>query len=169
MIKELNSIDKIYLGPGEFYLSNEPVIISTVLGSCIAIIMYNDKKKISAIAHCVLPVKPDNFINKEIHSEYKYVDTAITSMINSLHKFKVKKEELKVKLFGGAEQYFEGRKNLSVGKMNIETAINTLKREGLKVETLDVGGNEGRKIILFAQNGDVYLSRLGKFLNDKNR
>lgn len=162
MIKDLINMDKVFIGPGEFYLSREPLVIVTALGSCVAIIMYNEIKKISAIAHCVFPEYTVNFNNKKEYSSYKYVDTAIQSMINSLHNVKVKKEEIKVKLFGGAEQYNEGRRNLSVGRMNVDSAINLLKKEGLQVVSSDVGGNAGRKIILFTQTGDVYLSRLGK-------
>ncbi len=169
MIKDLNNMGKVFIGPGEFYISSEPVKIITALGSCVAIIMFSEKKKISAIAHCVLPVCTLSLNNKKEHSNYKYIDTAIQSMINKLHEAEVKKEEIKVKIFGGAEQYGERGGNLSVGRLNVDKAFNLLKTEGLQVVSSDVGGNEGRKIILFAHTGDVYISRLGKLVNDKNR
>jgi chemotaxis receptor (MCP) glutamine deamidase CheD len=48
------------------------------------------------------------------------------------------------------------------------TAVDLLFDEGLEIVSSDVGGNEGRKIFLFSETGDVYLSRLGKLGSEKD-
>ncbi len=168
MIEEINHLPKIYLGPGEFHLSKEPEVVVTVLGSCIAIIMQNTEKKICAVSHCVMPDRDTYSNDKPGDSKYKCVDRAIHQMIKVLNKAEVEKNEITVKLFGGSEQLNEKRKNASIGKQNVLTAIDILFEEGLQIVASDVGGNEGRKIFISTQTGDVYLSRLGKLNNSKN-
>ena len=168
MIEEINHLPKIYLGPGEFHLSKEPEVVVTVLGSCIAIIMQNTEKQICAVSHCVMPDYGTYSNNNPGDSKYKYVDSAIHQMIKILNKANVEKNEITVKLFGGSEQLNEKRKNVSIGKQNVLTAIDILFEEGLQIVASDVGGNDGRKIFISTQTGDVYLSRLGNFSNSKD-
>ncbi len=168
MINEINNLPKIYLGPGEFHLSREPETVVTVLGSCISVVMYNTENKICAVSHSVMPDR-DTYINAEAgNSEYKFVDSAIRKMIRHFDKAEIERDKIKVKLFGGSEQINETGRNASVGKQNILMAINILFEEGLTIISSDVGGNEGRKLLISTQTGDVYLYRLGKLSNGKN-
>ena len=161
MIDEINDLPKIYLGPGKFHLSRKPETVVTVLGSCIAVVMYNTENNICAVSHSVMP-DHDTYMNLQTSSsEYKFVDTAIRKMIQHFDKAEIERDKIKVKLFGGSEQINESGRNASIGKQNILMAINILFEKGLTIISSDVGGNEGRKLLISTQTGDVYLYRLG--------
>lgn len=167
MRKEWKDLSLIYLHTGEFYMSERPEIVSTVLGSCISVIMYNDRLKISAISHCLLPTcKNDGTTCNTCSDGFKYVDCSIIRMLNEFEKLKIKKHEIDVKLFGGADVLGSEKREDSVGKQNIIAAIQTLNKERVKIISSDVGGLRGRKVFLLTSTGEVFISRLKeKFSN----
>ena len=56
MIKTEN-LPVIFLKPGEFHFSRKPEMITTILGSCVALILFDTITKTCAVTHCVLPEK----------------------------------------------------------------------------------------------------------------
>ena len=98
----MREADKIYLYPGDVYISGESKVVWTVLGSCIAIVLYNPRLSISAIAHAQLPEKPDKkkvcidscpnpcFHELPDTNEFKFVTCAITYMFAKFHSLGIK-------------------------------------------------------------------------------
>jgi chemotaxis protein CheD len=151
----------IYLHTGEFYLSDKAEVVATVLGSCISIIMFNERLKISAISHCLLPsCKNDGTTCTKCDQGFKYVDCSIIRMLNEFTKLKVKKHEIEVKIFGGADVLGSEMREDSVGKQNIIKAIQTLNKERIKITSSDVGGLKGRKLYLVTHTGEVFINKL---------
>ncbi|SHO43445.1 chemotaxis protein CheD [Desulfopila aestuarii] len=149
-------LEKIYLKPGELVITQEPVMVTTVLGSCVSVTMYHSGSKTASICHGMLPKGggSDNF---------KFVDTSIGYMIKFFQKMKIAREEIEVKLFGGADMFSGGRvsvSNLTVGRQNITTAIRCLKGFGLTIAASDVGGKNGRKLIFRTDSGIVFIKKM---------
>lgn len=165
-ILENNTV--LYLHPGELHFSNKSLVVTTVLGSCIAITMYDPVSKFSAISHCQLPKCNSNGCNcKNCNSSYKYVNCTIKAMIEKFELRKIKISDLEVKLFGGSDVLKKTNNNdYTVGKQNIEEAENELKKLGIKIKAFDTGGTRGRKLHFVTHTGDVYLTRLKG--NEKN-
>ena len=134
-------------------------MVTTVLGSCVTIIMYDFYTKISGMSHCIFPTQL-NIQEYKPYNEFRYVDTTIVKMLELMGRYKIPKNRIVVKLFGGAEQLHQSKQK-SVGRKNIEMAMSTLEGYGMSITAMDVGGNEGRKIYLSSQTGEVLLSRLG--------
>jgi len=151
-------LDKIYLKPGELVVTEEPVMVTTVLGSCVSVTMFNARTGTAAICHGMLPYggKSENF---------KYVDTALRYMLGYFKKLQIDRKEIEVKFFGGADMFTTTTKesntrNLTVGWQNISAATTCLKEYGLTPTASDVGGGIGRKLIFTTDTGIVYLKRL---------
>ena len=145
-----------FLKPGEVFISRDPVIISTVLGSCVAITMYSPEKNIGAICHAMLPSNPGDKEN------LAYVDSAVRHLYRKMVGCGGCKD-IVIKLFGGARvlaaaDYSDGRK--TVGEQNILEAERTLRELGLQVSKSDIGGTAGRKLFFSLKTGDVYLRKL---------
>jgi len=154
----------IYLKPAELCVTDKPSVVRTVLGSCLAVTMFNRRLGVSAICHALLPQhalkEPSNNARSE---KLKYVDYVIPKMVARMKSYDIKLEEIEVKLFGGAgmmNDQAEQVKNQPVGKLNIDTAIKVLEAEGLKLKTSDVGGTFGRKLFFYTHTGEVLLKRL---------
>jgi chemotaxis protein CheD len=147
----------IFMKPGEIYVSEEPAVVSTILGSCIAVTIFSERLKIGGICHALLPKSPST----NGHDRFRYVDSAICYMLNRFEIMGVKKDEMEVKLLGGADilEHIDGN-TTSVGQKNIEAALGIMKGKNIKLSTSDVGGKLGRKIRFYTNTGQVLLKRI---------
>lgn len=155
----------IYLKPGEVLVSRKPVLVSTILGSCVAVTMFSASRGFGAICHAMLPE------NSGRDNDLRYVDTALRHMYDKIAAFGIG-SDLIVKLFGGAQVLNVGGRTAdrqTVGDQNVAQAEAVLASLGLVVSARDTGGGRGRKLFFCTRNGDVYMRRLrsGKFSIDK--
>lgn len=160
-IKELPIV---YLKPAELCVTDQPTVVRTVLGSCLAITMFSPRLKISAICHALLP-EPDqqDAEQPKFLDRNKYVNSVIPEMIAKMRNYGISANEIEVKIFGGADMLSsqeERIKNQSVGRLNMTKALHILEAEGLRVRVSDVGGTFGRKIFFYTHTGEVLLKRL---------
>jgi len=85
----------------------------------------------------------------------------------------VKKNELEVKLFGGATGLTTSQVRppsaIGIGNKNVSAALDCLADKGLYPKCMDVGGNVGRKLLFATHSGDIWIKRLEKkmFLTDR--
>lgn len=153
----------IYLKPGEYYFGYHSVRITTVLGSCVSVSMYHHPSKLAALCHAVAPDCGIGTACKEKCVEFhRYVNCMVPAMAHSFFSRGIRPKEMEVKLFGGAAMLdTAGRKasRTSVGAMNIIAARKALQQLGLHLESTDVGGFAGRKIIFNTSTGEVLLKR----------
>ncbi len=110
----LNQHNRIDLKIGEVYIAKAPEIIWTVLGSCVAVVLYNQRLKIGAICHAQLPAQkhkgfkcsdacPVKCLTHVPESkEFKYVTCSIRYLLKKLSELGISKSDTIVKLFGGA-------------------------------------------------------------------
>lgn len=147
---------KIYLKPGELVTTEETLLVTTVLGSCISVTMFHRESQVAAICHGMLP-------SSEKEDSFKYVETSMRYMMKYFDWWKIPRAEIQVKLFGGAEMFSTtqpGVRNLTVGWQNISAARRCLLEYGLVLIASDVGGRMGRKLIFKTDTGIVYIKKL---------
>lgn len=143
---------------------NEPVRVTTVLGSCIAVTMFVGRLKAGAICHALLPVCKEMGVCRErCQNPYKYVECVVPEMIRGLQGYGAGLREIEVKLFGGADMFATSPRegHLSVGRQNIASARRTVAARDLRIKLSDVGDRYGRKIYFFPHTGEVWMKRLG--------
>lgn len=146
----------IYLKPGEVLVSRKPVLVSTVLGSCIAVTMFSEKHRFGAICHAMLPE------NGERDDDLRYVDAALQHIYSKIVSYGVG-TDLVVKLFGGAQVLDVGESSpdkLSIGDQNVAKAETVLASLGFTISARDTGGLKGRKLFFCTRSGDVYMRRM---------
>ncbi len=89
------------------------------------------------------------------------MDSAILHMTNRFRALGVRRDELEVKLFGGADVLEYCNENgISVGRQNIDTALEIIGEVGLRIIVSDVGGKVGRKLRFYTHTGQVLLKRM---------
>lgn len=150
-----SQLDKIYLKPGELIIMDEPMIVTTVLGSCISVTMFHPQTGTAAICHAMMP-------HGRGSASFKYVDTSINHMVKYFFHREVQSEEIQVKLFGGADMFKtvdSVTRNLSVGRQNIAVATNCLKAYGMVPTASDLGGRKGRKLVFKTDCGIVFIKK----------
>ena len=145
-----------YLKPGEVIVSRKPMLISTVLGSCVSVTMFSASRGFGAICHAMLPT------NLKRESDLRYVDTALKYLYTKAMENGAG-NDLVVKLFGGAQVLDIGEQapdRRTVGDQNVEQAETELAMLGLVVSARDTGGIRGRKLFFCTQSGDVFMRRI---------
>jgi chemotaxis protein CheD len=159
--------DVVIIHPGEFFASGDDMIISTVLGSCIAVAFYDAGRKIGGLNHFMLPaaIRSESFLMTE---SGKYGMFAMELVINEMLKLGARREHIKAKVFGGGHVLRTSQNHeATIPQSNINFAFNYLETEGISVESSDVGGTAARKIFLFPQNFRILLKRItGNLVTD---
>lgn len=152
----------LFLKPGEMLVSEEPTIVTTLLGSCVAVTMFGPRQRVGAICHALLPTCRKDFPCSHGHSEAgKYVECAVRLMVEGLVARGVPRNEIEAKLFGGSDMFDKAQGgSRSVGSQNLEMALSMLEGESVRLVTQDLGGPRGRKIIFHTHTGEVFLKRL---------
>lgn len=134
---------QVRLLPGGSYITAaRDEVIVTVLGSCVAACIRDPNSGFGGMNHFMLPENESGDWNG-VSASLRYGNHAMESLINSVLKSGCAREDLEIKLFGGANLY-EGV--TLVGEKNAEFTRNYLIKESLAVEAEDLGGPWGRRI-----------------------
>ncbi|HTR39465.1 MAG TPA: chemotaxis protein CheD [Bryobacteraceae bacterium] len=155
---------EVDLQPGEVYLAREPAILRTILGSCVSATFWSARLGAGAMCHGILPRCPPLTLASSPAEGHRYVDSSIRYLIQRFDALGVRRDELEVKLFGGADVLPIARAGrATVGSVNCQAAIQVLAEEGLIVRSSDLGGVRGRRIQFHTSSGDVLVYRLASW------
>jgi two-component system chemotaxis response regulator CheB len=148
----------VSLNIAELVVSKEPVVVSTVLGSCVSVCLFSDSEKGGGVIHFALPELPDNSNDNPL----RYGDYAIEKLIlETCHHLGVKSYQLKAKLVGGANNIASEHPSQHVGSKNVEIAKKLLSKHKIPIVGEDVGGAHGRKILFHVQTGRLQVAFVG--------
>ena len=153
--------EKIALGIGEGVVAKPPHIISCLgLGSCVAVTLYDTRRKVGGVAHVMLPFSKG--VN-ELHTPYQCADTAIVSLLEELSSRGSCRQDIVAKIAGGARMFACDNGSLpGIGQQNITSIKNILDSEGIPLLGKDIGGNYGRSIQFHLDSGRVIVTAVGK-------
>lgn len=143
-----------YLRPGTLFCTKTAYEITTVLGSCISVCLWDPVSKIGGMNHYLLPLW-----NGEGLPSPKYGNIANTRLIERMLELGANKKRLKAKVFGGSSNFSQSTV-FNVSERNIILARDMLQEAGIPIISSEVGGQHGRKIILSTATGTVRLKRL---------
>ncbi|HNX58197.1 MAG TPA: chemotaxis protein CheD [Spirochaetota bacterium] len=146
------SIQLVNVGVAQVKMGSSPQVLRTILGSCVGICIYDRQKKIGGLAHVLLPEATSQESNIE-----KYADTAIPMLVDLLLKQGCRKEFMSAKIAGGASMFKFSQANTlgQIGDRNIEATKKALSMKGIPILAEDVGGNSGRVIDFYLDDGHL--------------
>jgi len=142
---------------GEYHATIRPETISTVVGSCVAVCLYDPETKIGGMNHILLPGSA-NLNDFDLSARYGI--NAMELLINKMMRLGADRGKIIAKAFGGACTLSALNSCDHIGRKNAEFVIAFLKKEGLKLVGCSLGGTSGRKISFHTSTGVVYLKRL---------
>lgn len=148
---------QIHLNIGDFYASKEPSVLHTVLGSCIAVCLMDQKEKIGGMNHILLPGKADL---KHMDCCARYGVNAMELLISKILNIGGRRDQLSAKVFGGGNVLPSLFGINRVGRENTAFVLSYLDHEGIPIQCHDVGGDYTRKIYFHTDTGDVFLKRI---------
>jgi len=144
------------LQPADFYVVEQNEIISTVLGSCIAVCLRDKKNKIGGMNHFLLPYKQND---KQRHwpvdyqsNQLRYGNISMELLINQLIIKGADRQHFEAKIFGAASVLLNSS---DIGERNLIFVREYLDAESIPIVCEDVGGVEARKILYNVEDGEV--------------
>jgi chemotaxis protein CheD len=147
--------------PGEFFVSRDPMIVYTVLGSCISACIRDPVAGVGGMNHFMLP-EPKEKARDSWGESTRYGFYAMELLLNEILKLGGLKSRLELKLFGAGKIY-DGQ--MDVGARNTEWVLNYVKTEGLSMVGRDLGGVYPRKIYYFTESGRVLMKKIERLKN----
>lgn len=143
-----------YLHAGQYIVSAQPATVTTVLGSCVAVCLWEPNLEIGGINHFVLPHWAGNG-----RVSPRFGRVAVSSLVESLCTLGCRPDHLQAKIFGGSGVMSAGGKS-RLGERNVEIAHQLLAEGAIPIVAEDVGGTRGRKLIFQTNDGTAWVKRL---------
>lgn len=133
----------LYITQGEQALGDRPEqVISTILGSCVSVCLWDPRLKMGGMNHIILPASAAGL--------ERFGACAMERLINALLKQGARRDTMEAKVFGGAA-IVEGLSN--IGQRNVEFALGYLSAEGIRCTGQSVGGTSARQVRFWPHGG----------------
>ena len=142
--------------PGQYHANADGTVITTVLGSCVSVCLYDACKGVGGMNHYMLPGDPAG-AGKSGNGSARYGTHAMRLLIDHVIELGAERADLKAKVFG-AGRVMNGMSD--VGRQNADFALHFLNGQNIAVATLDVGDIFPRKIYFFPATGQVFVKRI---------
>lgn len=139
-----------FLYPAALFASKTPHLVTTILGSCVAVCLYDPVLRIGGINHFMLPLW-----NGQGLASPKYGNIAIEKLIEKMVSLGCDASRLQAKVFGGGEVIQSNISQFNIGARNIRIAFDLLEEYKIPVVGQSVGGKFGRKILYNTETFEV--------------
>lgn len=151
-------LPQIYLHPGDIYASLKPANLSIILGSCVAVCLFNPRLSLGGATHYLLPT-----LGGPGKSSPRYGDVALMKVLHELQQAGSRRKDLQAEIYGGAcvLHAFRAGAGEAIGDKNVRLAMEVLSRESIPVVRRDTGGEKGRKITMRTDTGAISCTLIG--------
>jgi len=136
-------------------VSDEPVILQTILGSCVSVCLWDEKTKVGGMNHFMVPHLADD----DERLAYGGAES-ITRLVTAILRIGGEISRMKVKLFGGGRVIKGFSQNPDVGRENIAVAKKLLGEYGIPIVKEFSGHDYGIKVIFYTATGRAFLKKL---------
>ncbi len=153
--------------PGEHTVSKNNIVLSTLLGSCVAACLFDQEEQVVGMNHFLLA--NERYARRDppvLESEAgRYGMYAMELLVNDMLKMGAKRKNLRAKVFGGGnvlpgissdDNFF------AVGSVNSRFVVEYLKRENIPIVAKDLNGGHGRVIHFVSSDYSVFVKRIAK-------
>lgn len=157
-------VKRVTIDPGEYFVSREPVVISTLLGSCVSACLYDPLHQVVGMNHFLLAQKRHT-TGPVLHSEAgRYGIHAMELLVNRMLSKGAQARNIKAKVFGGGDVLGHSGKGCEdffmVGALNSEFVIEFLRNENIPLVASDLRGDYGRVVHFNSPGFSAYMKRI---------
>jgi chemotaxis protein CheD len=122
--------------------SDADLVLTTILGSCIACCLYDPRAKVGGMNHFLLPLPPQAAPD-DVGAAQRYGLYAMELLVNEMLKAGARRSFMRARLYGGANMHSGMR---SIGLDNSKFAQQFLAADGIELAYLDTGGTSARRL-----------------------
>jgi len=144
--------ERKYVMPGQIYVSDRPTAISTILGSCVAVCLWDEQRQVGGLNHFMLPFAVGTAL-----ASPRFGNVAMDMLVQQIVAAGGRQPSLRARVFGGSCMFESMRSSAHLGQKNADLALEVLRKLRIDVLQVDVGGNRGRKVIFNTDEGSTCL------------
>jgi chemotaxis protein CheD len=145
---------QVYLHAGQLVVASEPTAVTTVLGSCVAVCLFDPAARVGGVNHFLLP----HHVERERSARFGSV--AVPQLVDAVVRAGAARSALVAKVFGGASVIAVARQARRLGDENAALALRLLEEARIPVLDHDVGGTRGRKLVFVTDEGTAWVRAL---------
>ncbi len=145
---------EVFLPPGVVHCTSVPSRVTTILGSCVAVCLWDRVQRVGGINHFILPYR------RQDRPSSRFGDVAIARLVEEMERLGCNLGTMRAKVFGGAAVLPFASGGDPVGEQNTRMAMECLRERGIPVIAQRTGGRTGLLIRLFTESGDVLVRRV---------
>lgn len=156
----------IKVGMADLKICNCPDALTTIgLGSCVGIALYDPIKKVSGLAHIMLP---DSTAIKNNSNIAKFADSGIEELLRQMIGAGASKTRIVAKIAGGAKMFAlsssasSASSAINIGEQNVSATKKKLSELGIRILAEDCGLNYGRTVEFYSETGVYLIKAVGK-------
>jgi len=145
-----------YLIPGKIFAAAQPFAISTIIGSGVALCLWDSEHRIGGANHFILPEGPEDSVNST-----RYANVANDALLKRMLDLGAQRNSLEARIFGGslpAVTFSSGGD--CVGERNVQVVTLFLKMNSIRLVQSEVGGTRGRKLVFQTDDGRAWSDQL---------
>jgi chemotaxis protein CheD len=143
------SLRRVFLVQGDIYCDIPPTEVSTILGSCVSVCLWDSNLHIGGMNHYVLPGE-----RNEVEAQNtRYGDVAIEQLYWMMLDLGCRPDMLQAKVFGGASVFPMGARQVTVGERNVDLALERMRAYRIPVTAQQTGGKTGRQVSFHTGTG----------------
>lgn len=144
--------DALYLHPGQLVAAGDGRLVTTILGSCVAVCLYDEVAAVGGANHYLLP----QWTTGAAAASPRFGDVAIEELVRAVTAAGARRSRLRAKLFGGA--CVTGAPRFAhIGAKNAAVARERLADLAIPVVDEDLGRDRGRKLIFHPASGAAWV------------
>jgi chemotaxis protein CheD len=149
-----------FLHAGQVFVSAEGHSVVLILGSCVAVCLWDPANGIGGATHYLLPT----WDGKGAQSP-RYGDVAIPVLLQKLLDAGADRRQLRAKIFGGGCLFdsmrdSNSRREQHLGSRNVEVALDMLTKARIPVVSTEVGADRGQRIVFRTGSGESLAKTL---------
>lgn len=144
-----------FLQPGYIFFSKGESSVRTVVGTCVAVCLWDRTLRFGGMNHFLYPRARDRK-----HATPRYGNVATLALINLMEEAGCQRRDIVAQVLGGA--ITEGRPDKDLGRRNVDMAKHVLARKGIAVISEDTGGYMGRKVLFDTATGQLAVLKVHK-------
>ena len=148
----------VKLLPGEYYVTADNMVLTTVLGSCVSACLRDSVSGIGGMNHFMLPDVADPLFF-DAAAAMRYGAHAMQVLLSEVVRAGARRERLEAKVFGGGA-VLASMTLLNIGERNADFVLRYLMSERIRIAAQDLRGKLPRRINFFPFSGRVMVRKL---------
>ncbi len=142
-----------YVEPGYIYFSRKATVLRTVVGSCVAVCLWDEQRRYGGMNHFLMPQVSDRE-----NATPRFGNVAVAALVRIMEEAGSERENIVAQILGGGAP--EGVTEPSLGARNVHAAREALSRKQIRVISEDTGGSVGRKILFDTGTGELAVLKV---------